>query len=331
MASVLSRREEKRNLHVLLGYRTRRTRHVQDLCGLNHNSGSGLSRPKYRLHFAYDCMPKSTLAGASKTQGTRPSRKRKAKTELEDKTPKSLLELSPWHRPGIAYLTASMETIICLFDFLLSDEMNREFLSFLISRTEFIKALLDPNVLSYLDGFIQQQENKEVRKLSADTLVRFLKTAPLDDYQKIYAFSSTKDAFGAAYYAEHNLEPDYVIFQDLPLDVLDGVEDEYVIAERNKRVDPNMPDLKTLFQPLLLFLTGFDSMPQGPNDSNFQLEGRIIDLVRKRKPEVWRNQPYPEILTTAMEKYLKRRDGLDPDKHIRQGGLSWNKVYEWES
>ncbi|KAK6525848.1 hypothetical protein TWF281_010892 [Arthrobotrys megalospora] len=187
-----------------------------------------------------------------------------------------------------------------------------------ISRTDFIKALLAPAISSYLDNHFQKLENREIRKLSGNSIIRFLKTEFGSTGRPLYSPISIQGAFATSFHIKQNPEAKRDMLMEFPLDTYE-IEDEYVLAERNSVVDSAAPTLDSLIEPLLLFLTGYDSVPENPNVKDVDINSSLFELVRERKVGYWRNEPYPEILATAMEKYIRRRDGLDPSKSVRGG------------
>ncbi|KAF3115650.1 hypothetical protein TWF569_005255 [Orbilia oligospora] len=142
---------------------------------------------------------------------------------------------------------------------------------------------------SHFGGHLRQVDHPEVRKLSANSIVRLLKTelAPTSDL--LYALVTIKQAFATSLHIKHNLDK-WDMLEESPLDTYDP-EDEYVMAERD--ADPSSVTV----------------------DMNINL----FEFIRKRKKEYWHKKSYPEVLATAMESYLKRREGLEDVKSIRRG------------
>ncbi|KAF3928629.1 hypothetical protein AA313_de0205809 [Arthrobotrys entomopaga] len=213
--------------------------------------------------------------------------------------------------------------------------MRMEFRGYRVSKTDFIKALMAPNVTSSLDNFIQQHHNEQIRKLSTKTLIRFLKTEPSCDGcarfdEQRYPDASILDALKASIHISQNIQPGESMLTESTLDTLDLEEDEYTIAEKNEPPDPTAPTLNSLIQHLFLFLTGYDSIDLERNDSDStSIQSHDTDLyllVRQRKAEMWGQppyHPYRQLLTVSLENYIKRRDDLDPDIPIGYSQYSY--------
>ncbi|KAF3181124.1 hypothetical protein TWF106_008928 [Orbilia oligospora] len=171
---------------------------------------------------------------------------------------------------------------------------------------------------SHLDDHLHQVEHSEVRKLSANSIVRLLKTKVAPTGEPLYALVTIKQAFATSLHIKNNLDDKWDMLEESPLDTYDP-EDEYVMAERNAVPDPTAPTLNSLMEPLILFLTGYDSIPEDPSSVTVDMNINLFEFIRKRKKEYWHNKSYPEVLATAMESYLKRREGLEDVKSIRGG------------
>ncbi|KAK6521625.1 hypothetical protein TWF506_001838 [Arthrobotrys conoides] len=176
----------------------------------------------------------------------------------------------------------------------------------------------DPTVSSHLDDHFRSQGNLETRKLSANSIIRFLKTELAPTGLPLYGIVMIKGAFATSSHIKQNLEDEWGMLDECPLDTYD-LEDEYVLAERNTVPKPGAPTLNSLIQPLVLLLTGYDSVPEDPNTKDVDLNSSLFDSVRESKKEYWRGKPYPEILAITMESYLRRREGRGTGESIRRG------------
>ncbi|KAF3311488.1 hypothetical protein TWF173_008309 [Orbilia oligospora] len=281
--------------------------------------GFGILKPKPHLHITYGSVSKSTLAGSPNSKQAIREKKSKRKLQTAPTVdPDHERELNPWHDPGLVHSTNYSDTLVCLFEFLLLQEIRKEFHRFEVSRTDFIKALLDPVISSHLDNHFQNADNLEIKKLSANSIVRFLKTKLAPTGYPLYALVTIREAFATSLHIEHNPDEKWSMLKESPLDTYDP-EDEYVMAERNVVPDPTAPTLNSLMQHLVLLLTGYSSIPKDPSSVDFDMNINLFTFVRERKEEYWHNQSYPGVLATAMESYLKRREGLVGDKSIRGG------------
>ncbi|KAK6356018.1 hypothetical protein TWF718_000391 [Orbilia javanica] len=218
-----------------------------------------------------------------------------------------------------------------LFEFLLLQEVRKEFPLFVISTTDFIKILIDPDLSSNLDCRLQKHDNMEVKRLSANSIIRFLKTYFDANDCPLQCITSIREAFATSIYFKGDPELDKEMLTEHPLDTWE-LEDEYSIAERNSVLEPSRPTLNSLIEPLILLLTGYSSIPETPNTGDVDFDEILFFFIRERKVEFWRNQSYPEKLATTTERYLRRRGRLDPGRSIRNGWRPYPDYspVEWE-
>ncbi|KAF3178967.1 hypothetical protein EYR41_010545 [Orbilia oligospora] len=90
---------------------------------------------------------------------------------------------------------------------------------------------------SHLDGYLRQVDHQEVRKLSANSIVRLLKTELAPTGDPLYALVTIKQAFATSLHIKHNLDDKWDMLEESPLDTYDP-EHEYVMAERDAVPQP---------------------------------------------------------------------------------------------